>query len=329
MMYRLALALLIAPAVAHAYSAGASFDQDALGSGGGGDGIAFDGAPRWTSHTCAVCHTDAAGTIGVRLEADHPELFTDGWKPGMQYHLRVVLENEHEGVAYTANGDMCGFTDVTPFKPCNKNGFALEVDDESGAPQGTFAPVSSGACASAAMPGQDATTIANASAMAHVGVHNGQTQWDLCWTAPAAGAGSLVTYVAVVDGNGGTGTAAFTSDPTGDDTVAGAVPLAEAGATPPAPQTGGCSAGGEGSGLVLVAIALFVRRRRRAIAALLACGAITGCVHVRPRERETLAHRNMKFAPDPAEDELDLHMQEAREGSTGGYGSSGGGCGCN
>ena len=47
------------------------------------------------------------------------------------------------------------------------------------------------------------------------------------------------------------------------------------------------------------------------------------------RARETLAKRNMKFAPDPAEDELDLHMQEAREGSSGGYGSSGGGCGCN
>ena len=47
------------------------------------------------------------------------------------------------------------------------------------------------------------------------------------------------------------------------------------------------------------------------------------------RERETLAKRAMKFSPDPAEDQLDLHMQEAREGSEGGYGTSGGGCGCN
>jgi uncharacterized protein (TIGR03382 family) len=323
------VALLLAPAIAHAYSSGASFDSDALGAGGGGDGIAFDGAPRWTSHTCAVCHTDAPGTIGVKLEADHAELFTEGWKGGTQYHLRVVLENEHEGVAYTSNGDMCGFPDDMPFKPCNKNGFALEIDDASGAPKGTFAPVTNGACAASAMPGQDATTIANASAMAHVGARNGQTQWDLCWTAPSAGAGPLIAYVAVVDGNGGTGTAAFTSDPVGDDTTAGAVPLAEFGATVPAPQTGGCNATGEGSGLVLVAVALLVLRRRRVVMALLACGAITGCVHVRPRERETLAHKNMKFSPDPAEDELDLHMQEAREGSTGGYGSSGGGCGCN
>jgi hypothetical protein len=35
------------------------------------------------------------------------------------------------------------------------------------------------------------------------------------------------------------------------------------------------------------------------------------------------------FAPDSAEDELDLHMQQSREGSAGGYGSAGGGCGCN
>ena len=57
--------------------------------------------------------------------------------------------------------------------------------------------------------------------------------------------------------------------------------------------------------------------RSRSLLAL----ATRGCVHVRPRQRETLAQRNMKFAPDPTEDELDLHMQEAREGSSGGYGS--------
>jgi hypothetical protein len=329
MMYRFIIALVIAPAIAHAYSAGSQFDADALGSGGGAGGIAFDGAPRWANHTCAVCHTDAASTIGVRLEADHPELFTDGWKPGVQYHLRVVLENEHEGVPYTANGDMCGFTDDTPFKPCNKNGFALEIDDTTGAPKGTFAGVSNDACTTMTMPGQDAQPIANGTAITHVGAKNGQTSWDLCWTAPPAGAGALTAYIAVVDGNGGDGTAAFSADPKGDDTVAGAVPLAESGAAPPAPQSGGCAAGDGASGLVVVAVALLLIRRRRAIAALIACAAITGCVHVRPRERETLARKNMTFGPDPAEDELDLHMQEAREGSTGGYGSSGGGCGCN
>jgi hypothetical protein len=54
-----------------------------------------------------------------------------------------------------------------------------------------------------------------------------------------------------------------------------------------------------------------------------------GCSTVRPWERENMAKRIMKFAPSPDEDELDLHMLQAREGSAGGYGSAGGGCGCN
>ncbi len=54
-----------------------------------------------------------------------------------------------------------------------------------------------------------------------------------------------------------------------------------------------------------------------------------GCVRVKPYERELLAKPIMTFQPDPHEDVLDLHMLEAREGAVGGYGSAGGGCGCN
>jgi Domain of unknown function (DUF4266) len=54
-----------------------------------------------------------------------------------------------------------------------------------------------------------------------------------------------------------------------------------------------------------------------------------GCVRVKPYERELLAKPTMTFQPDPHEDVLDLHMLEAREGAVGGYGSAGGGCGCN
>jgi hypothetical protein len=50
---------------------------------------------------------------------------------------------------------------------------------------------------------------------------------------------------------------------------------------------------------------------------------------VKPYQREALSKRIMTFQPDPHEDVLDLHMIEAREGSVGGYGSAGGGCGCN
>ena len=61
------------------------------------------------------------------------------------------------------------------------------------------------------------------------------------------------------------------------------------------------------------------------VAALLAAG----CVRVKPYERELLAKPTMTFQPDPHEDVLDNHMLEAREGAAGGYGSAGGGCGCN
>jgi hypothetical protein len=54
-----------------------------------------------------------------------------------------------------------------------------------------------------------------------------------------------------------------------------------------------------------------------------------GCVPVKPYQRELLAKPMMTFHQDPDEETLDLHMLEAREGSAGGYGSAGGGCGCN
>jgi hypothetical protein len=67
---------------------------------------------------------------------------------------------------------------------------------------------------------------------------------------------------------------------------------------------------------------------RLLLATLLACAA-GGCARVKPYEREMLSKPIMTFAPDPHEDVLDLHMLEAREGASGGYGSAGGGCGCN
>jgi hypothetical protein len=64
---------------------------------------------------------------------------------------------------------------------------------------------------------------------------------------------------------------------------------------------------------------------------LLVAGALAGagCAPVKPFQRELLAKPIMQFQPDPYEDVLDLHMYEAREGAVGGYGSAGGGCGCN
>ena len=326
-MTRAFLLLLVLAGTAHAFPSGSQFDLDAL-EGDGGGGIAFDGAPRFAGHTCDVCRTDAEGRIGSRLEADHPELFTEGWKPGQQYHMRVVLLNAHAAAQYQASGDSCGDA-AQPYHPCDQNGFALEFADRASVPKGKFVPVVNNACATSNGGDVDVHVLDDGTAVTHNGIHHGQLAWEFCWTAPAAGTGLLTAYLALVDGNGGNGTAAFPADTIGDDVTSGAVPLPELGGAPPAPQSGGCSTT-EPGGLVLVLLVLaVVLRKRMRLALLLAFVTIAGCAHVRPRQRETLARKNMKFAPDPTEDELDLHMQEAREGSSGGYGSSGGGCGCN
>jgi hypothetical protein len=70
-----------------------------------------------------------------------------------------------------------------------------------------------------------------------------------------------------------------------------------------------------------------VRRRLLFLSCL--CALTAGCARVKPYERELLAKPTMTFQPDPHENVLDLHMLEAREGAAGGYGSAGGGCGCN
>lgn len=60
---------------------------------------------------------------------------------------------------------------------------------------------------------------------------------------------------------------------------------------------------------------------------LLAAGC--GRFAVRPSEKEHLADRTMRFDADRQEAAADDHVQNNREGSAGGRGTSGGGCGCN
>jgi hypothetical protein len=67
----------------------------------------------------------------------------------------------------------------------------------------------------------------------------------------------------------------------------------------------------------------------RVLLIVLVAVAAAACVPVKPYQREALSKTIMIFQPDPHEDVLDLHMLEAREGAIGGYGSAGGGCGCN
>jgi hypothetical protein len=62
---------------------------------------------------------------------------------------------------------------------------------------------------------------------------------------------------------------------------------------------------------------------------LLALIALVGCTRVAAHEREHLARRAMDPERDATETQLDTHVHEYREGSIGGTGVGGGGCGCN
>lgn len=54
-----------------------------------------------------------------------------------------------------------------------------------------------------------------------------------------------------------------------------------------------------------------------------------GCVRVAPYKRGHLADPTMDVSHENAEASFRAHVHDSREGATGGYGSSGGGCGCN
>ncbi len=63
--------------------------------------------------------------------------------------------------------------------------------------------------------------------------------------------------------------------------------------------------------------------------ALVALLGSSGCVTVKPQERAVLADPIMQVEGDPHASAQLRHAIENREGSHGGGGVSGGGCGCN
>jgi len=55
----------------------------------------------------------------------------------------------------------------------------------------------------------------------------------------------------------------------------------------------------------------------------------SGCSTIKPYEREVLARPGMSFSDSPDVAVAEEHSTVIREGSSGGFGSGGGGCGCN
>ena len=334
------LALIAVVAVARpagAFPYGTQFDAEPV-QGVGGGGRAFVGAARDSGHTCAVCHVDAPGRIAVHLEADPVDLF-DGYQPGARYLLKVVLIDEWAGLSWAANGNDCGDVDVTPWRPCDDNGFAMQIDDGRGTPVGSFG---SDGCGAPSAADADVRVLADGTAITHAGALHDRVSWSFCWTAPADGTDDLFLHLGVVDGSGGDGTKDNPNDPFNDDVVSATLTLPRSGTTSPA---GGCAtvgAGPDAGALVLLLLGATIagcarQRRRTAALAIGLALLVAGCASsrarswspVRPWQKELLAKRIMMLRADADESRLDLHMLESREGSSGGFGTAGGGCGCN
>lgn len=64
---------------------------------------------------------------------------------------------------------------------------------------------------------------------------------------------------------------------------------------------------------------------------LLAAALLSGCATaaVQPWERGRLARWDMQWEPDAAKAALKEHTYSSKEGTSGGVGAAGGGCGCN
>lgn len=61
---------------------------------------------------------------------------------------------------------------------------------------------------------------------------------------------------------------------------------------------------------------------------VVAAGGTSACATVQPWQRGTLADQYMIFDADGQLVSYMTHWQESREGSSGGFGVQGGGCGC-
>jgi hypothetical protein len=73
------------------------------------------------------------------------------------------------------------------------------------------------------------------------------------------------------------------------------------------------------------------KMNREAAAAIFLCLSLplSGCATVAPQQRAILADPTMQFDAEAKHDAALRHALENREGSIGGTGVSGGGCGCN
>lgn len=62
---------------------------------------------------------------------------------------------------------------------------------------------------------------------------------------------------------------------------------------------------------------------------VLTATSFAGCAHVQPWERDVLARDDMQLDANALDTAFDDHIYFSKEGTSGGRGFGGGGCGCN
>lgn len=63
-------------------------------------------------------------------------------------------------------------------------------------------------------------------------------------------------------------------------------------------------------------------------ALIISCTSFTSCTTVKPWQKGNFAKKHMQLDPNPMQSRFNRHIEQSREGSSGGYGVGGGGCGC-
>ena len=86
---------------------------------------------------------------------------------------------------------------------------------------------------------------------------------------------------------------------------------------------------GDSTGHAPDLLGLTMLRPRLALLLVVFVPWVTACAGARPYQRSHLAQRKMLLVADPNAELLQQHVYEYREGSVGGAGVQGGGCGCN
>ncbi|MFV8753295.1 DUF4266 domain-containing protein [Nannocystaceae bacterium ST9] len=278
------------------YSSPSSYAQPASPEGGGG-GRWFTGSPA-EGYDCSVCH---AG--GPPLELEIHGLPLAGWDPGSTYELQIAWAEPDAHVALLtefvrADGSGIGRVELAP-EP-----LLLPEERCAGGPRAaklheldpTRQIVSLGDC--------------------------GARLLRMQWTAPDHADDDAWLFLAGVHADA-------SDDPHGDGVMLQSIRLPG----PASSSARGCelaesSPRGGLALLGLLALALVRPRRGRAAALMLAL-LVAGCARVPPHQRGRLAAPDMQMELDPELCAGRTHAVEYREGSAGGLGSGGGGCGCN